>query len=225
MTKNHRIMKFNLSADLAVVVSLITVFLFANGNAYIGGYLHTFNIDPIILNYSVQDKIYIGYLKGFNYLIYAIAILFLCMAAYHIWLSVGAARKINNYLDQKLNTKTFKHIPLIHNTTFHEELENSYSRNSTLGIIVILILVSTLFLLSHTEKNAKNQAYEDIRNLSFDTVSIKSSKEKNTHFAVLCGSNLCAIMDKCKNVTLEETKNLEFTPKVPPQINNDKKAP
>ena len=65
-------MKLNLSADLAVVISLITVFLFAN--AYIGGYLNAFNVEPIILNYSVQDKIYIGYLRGFNYLIYAILV-------------------------------------------------------------------------------------------------------------------------------------------------------
>lgn len=218
-------MKLNLSADLAVVISLITVFLFANGNAYIGGYLQIFNVDPIILNYSVQDKIYIGYLKGFNYLIYAILLLFICMAAWHIWISFDTSRKLNNYLDNKLSTNSRKHTPTIHNSTFHEELESSYSKNTTLGVLVIVTLISTLFLLDNTEETAKNQAYADIKNMSFDPVSFKSRKDKHTHFLVFCGSSLCAIIDKNKKVTLEETKNLEFTPKKPPKNEDIKKAP
>jgi hypothetical protein len=210
-------MKLNLSADLALIISIITVFLFANGNAFLGGYLSVFNVDPVILNYSVQDKIYIGYLRGFDYLIYGILVLFICMAAWHIWLSIDGTRRINIFLDKKLNSTTLKkHAPTIHNSTFHEELENSYSRNSTLGVLVIIILVSTLFLLANTEKTAKAKAFEDIKEKSFDKVSIKLAKEKDTHFAVLCGSTLCAIMDEDKKVTLEEVKNLEFTPKDPP---------
>ncbi|HHW53353.1 MAG TPA: hypothetical protein GXX13_09305 [Acinetobacter towneri] len=210
-------MKLNLSIDLAIVISLITVFLFANGNAYIGGYLHTFNVDPIILNYSIQDKIYIGYIRGFNYLIYTILILFFCIAAWHIWISLDASKKIAEYLDKKFSTTPKKHKPAIHNSIFYEELANSYSRSSTLGILIILTLVSTLFLLAKTEEAAKKQAYADIENMSFDPVSFKSTVDKHTHFVVLCGSTLCAIIDKNKKVTLEETKNLEFTPKKPPK--------
>lgn len=211
-------MKLNLSADLAVVISLITVFLFANGNAYIGGYLNAFNVDPIILNYSVQDKIYIGYLRGFNYLIFALLALIISMAAWHIWLAFDGSRNLNNYLDKKLNTAPRKHALVIHNSTTHEELQSSYSKKSTLGIVVIVTLVSTLWLLSHTEKTAQAKAFEDMKQGSFDIVSIKLTKEKDTHFAVLCGSTICAIMDKeNKKVTFEEVKNLEFTPKEPPK--------
>lgn len=212
-------MKLNLSLDLAVVISIITVFLFANGNAYLGGYLHTFNVEPISLNYSVQDKIYIGYLQGFNYLIYGILILFICMAGWHIWISFDASRKLNNYLDKKLNTTPRKYTPKIHNSTFHEELESSYSRNSTLGVLVIISLVSTLFLLAHTERKAKEKALAEIEKLSFDQVSIKSSNKKNTHFLVLCGSNVCALMDEKKKVYLEDIKNIEFS------VEEKKKAP
>lgn len=209
-------MKLNLSADLAVVISLITVFLFANGNAYIGGYLNAFNVDPIILNYSVQDKIYIGYLRGFNYLIYAILALFICMATWHVLLSFDVPRRLDKYLDVKLNTTPRKHSPSVHNSTFHEELQSSYSRNSTLGVVVIVTLVSTLWLLSHTEKSAKAEAFKHMKQESFDKVSIKLAEKKDTHFAVLCGSTICAIMDKeNKKVTFEEVKNLVFTPKDP----------
>ena len=47
-------------------------------------------------------------------------------------------------------------------------------------------------------------------------VSIKSAEKKNTHYEILCGSALCAVMDiENKKVTFEEVKNLEFTPKEP----------
>ncbi|UJA04122.1 hypothetical protein F9230_07050 [Acinetobacter johnsonii] len=93
-------MKFNFSADLAVIISIITVFLFANGNAYIGGYLDAFNIDPIVLNYSIQDKIYIGYLRGFNTFIYAIIIILIFMAVRLLWVAMDLSRKLNNWLDK-----------------------------------------------------------------------------------------------------------------------------
>ena len=65
-------MKFNASIDVAIIISLITVFLFANGQAYLGGLLTPFGIDPIVLNFSVQDKIYIDFLKGYQHLQYFI---------------------------------------------------------------------------------------------------------------------------------------------------------
>ncbi|MDM1272590.1 hypothetical protein [Acinetobacter indicus] len=206
-------MKLNLTADLAVLISIITVFLFANGNAYLGGYLSIFNIDPIILNYSIQDKIYIGYLKGFNTFIYAILVTLICMAVRFIWIAMDLSRKINNWLDRKLNTSPNNFTPVIHNSSFHEELERSYSRNASLGVSVMIILIVTLFILADTEKNANQKAVDDLNRLAFDTVSLKSSDKKDTHKIVLCGSTLCAVIDDNKRVTLEEVKNIIFYPK------------
>lgn len=210
-------MKLNLSADLAVIISIITVFLFANGNAYLGGYLDAFNIDPITLNYSIQDKIYIGYLRGFNTFLYSILVMLICMAVRFIWIAMDLSRKLNNWLDKKLNATPNNFPPVIHNSSFHEELERSYSRNATLGVSVMIILVVTLFILADTEKTATQKAFDDMKNLNFAPISIKNSEKKDTHFEVLCGPTLCAIMDKNKKVTLEETKNIEFTPKSPPE--------
>ena len=63
-------MKFNFSLDTAIIVTLLTVLLFGIGQAYLGGLLGSFYIDQITLNFSVQDKIYIGFLKGFNLFIW-----------------------------------------------------------------------------------------------------------------------------------------------------------
>lgn len=208
-------MKLNLSADLALIISIITVFLFANGNAFLGGYLSVFNLDPVVLNYSVQDKIYLGYIRGFNYLMYALLITFILMVIRYILISLGVSKKLNTYLEKKLNTTPKKFTPQIHNSSYHEELESSYSRNSTLGVLVMVILIATLFALAHTESDAKNAAFEALKNKTFDSISIKSSKEKDTHFEILCGSSVCAIIDKANNVSLEDSKNILFKPRNP----------
>ena len=54
-------MKFNFSLDVAIALTLITVFLFTSGQIYLNGYLGYFLVDPIALNFSVQDKIYLGF--------------------------------------------------------------------------------------------------------------------------------------------------------------------
>lgn len=48
-------MKLNLSFDIAIITSLVAVFLFANGQAYLGSYLYIFGVDITILNLSIQD--------------------------------------------------------------------------------------------------------------------------------------------------------------------------
>lgn len=106
-------MKFNASIDVAIIISLITVFLFANGQAYLGGLLSPFGIDPIVLNFSVQDKIYIGYLKGLHYLLYAILALLLIIFLKrltdfqsflkHLENSYQKTRKISNQKAQLYN--------------------------------------------------------------------------------------------------------------------------
>ncbi|SDB90780.1 hypothetical protein SAMN05421733_104185 [Acinetobacter boissieri] len=68
-------MKFNMSFDVAIIISIVTVFLFANGQAYLSAYLNVFGIDIISLNLSVQDNVYYGYLRGFHYLLYSLYVL------------------------------------------------------------------------------------------------------------------------------------------------------
>lgn len=210
-------MKLNLSIDLAVVITIFTVFLFANGNAYLGGYLHTFNVTPFTLNYSIQDKIYIGYLKGFNYLIYLIFILCAYIVVRYTLLSLDIPRLFNNYLDKKLNKSRAKHKLSLHNSTFYEELDSDYKRNTFLALIVLILLVSTLFLLAHTEKSAKATALQELHTFDFKQINLKSTDNKSDLFLIECGSNLCAVIDRDRKVTLQDPKNIVFLPnkKVP----------
>lgn len=205
-------MKLNLSIDVAVIISIITVFLFANGNAYLGGYLHTFHVSPFTLNFSIQDKIYIGYLHGVNYLIYFIFALSGYIVFRYILLSLDLPRTFNNYLDKKLNKSRVHHKLSIHNSTFYEELENTYAKNTFLAIVVLILLISTLFLLSHTEKTAEAKAREEVKNFDFERIKLNPSKNAPIFYLVQCGSNLCAVMDAKRQVTLKDPKDIIFQP-------------
>ncbi|UJA04121.1 hypothetical protein F9230_07045 [Acinetobacter johnsonii] len=86
----------------------------------------------------------------------------------------------------------------------------------------MIVLMVTLLILANTEKAATQKAFDDLKSSNFVAVTLKNSKENTSYKNILCGSTLCAIMNNDKKVTLEETKNLVFTPKEQPK---DKKAP
>ena len=204
-------MKLNFSADLAILISLITVFLFANGQAYIAGYLEPFNIDSIMLSFTVQDKIYMGYLYGFKYLFYGTLIAIGLMVIRYICISIDLKRASIYLISKIIRVEPIKHTAKIHNDSFHEELENSYTSHSILGITVITLLITSLYLIAHTEKKAKFEAIERIKAFDFEQVELRNTKSSKELYIVLCGSNLCSLINREKKIILEDPKNLAFS--------------
>ncbi|MCU4481361.1 hypothetical protein [Acinetobacter ursingii] len=205
-------MKFNASIDIAITISLVGFFLFANGQAYLGGYLGTFGVDPVLLNFSIQDKLYIGYLKGFAYLNYAVYVLVGCIILHYGIYSLDIPRKLNGFWAKKLHKlKPTNHSVHIHNSSFYDNLDSNYGKHSFILIMLLVLLISTLFLLAHSEKTAKQNAYNDLKNFDFRQVHLKSDPQNQNFFIVKCGSNYCALINKQKQITLEEPKNLIFS--------------
>ncbi|MDC5303116.1 hypothetical protein OHW80_17505 [Acinetobacter baumannii] len=205
-------MKFNASIDIAIIISLIAVFLFANGQVYLGGYLGTFGIDPVLLNLSIQDKLYIGYLKGFIYLLVLVFVLMGYVILLYTIRSTDLFIKFNNFLDRKLNEHHRKNShPTIHNSTRYEEIDKDYKNHSFLIIALLVLLLSTLSLLANTEKKAQEEANNDLKQFKFKQVYLKADPKVSELFIVRCGSNYCAVINKEKKVWLEEPKNLSFT--------------
>ncbi|EXA96566.1 hypothetical protein J507_3167 [Acinetobacter sp. 1295259] len=206
-------MKFNASIDIAIIISLIAVFLFANGQVYLGGYLGTFGIDPVLLNLSIQDKLYIGYLEGFIYLLVLVFVLMGYVILLYTVRSTDLFIKFNNFLDRKLNEHHRKNShPTIHNSTRYEEIDKDYKNHSFLIIALLVLLLSTLSLLANTEKKAQEEANNDLKQFKFKQVYLKADPKVSELFIVRCGSNYCAVINKEKKVWLEEPKNLSFTP-------------
>ena len=203
-------MKFNFSLDTAIIVTLLTVLLFGVGQAYLGGLLGSFYINPIILNFSVQDKVYIGFLKGFNLFIWASCVFIILFSLRHIWSSSGAAayldKKVVQYLQRKLN---IKHIDTLqpHNRSQQEEFEKSFSSIAVTMLLSIGLLIGYLYALSNLEKKGKEKGstiLEDVRVLP----KVNVNNSNTVLYLIQCGTSLCALIDEKKNVTLIEPKNI-----------------
>ncbi|MDH2620539.1 hypothetical protein QDT42_08235 [Acinetobacter baumannii] len=206
-------MKFNASIDIAIIISLVAVFLFANGQAYLGGYLGMFSIDPLLLNFSIQDKLYIGYLEGFPYLFILVIILMIYAIVIYAIRSTDLLIKLNNYLEHKLNKNHKQNTqPTIHNSTRYDEIDKDYKNHSFLVVALLVLLLSTLLLLAHTEKQAQKIATNNLDQFKFKQVYLKANPKGPEIFIVKCASNYCAVINKEKKVWLEEPKNLSFTP-------------
>lgn len=205
-------MKFNASIDIAITISLVAVFLFANGQAHLGGYLGTFGVDPVLLNFSIQDKLYIGYLHGFHYLLYSIFLLLGYIVLIYIINTTNFFLKLDKFLDKKLNKKIIKiYTPPLHNNSFHERLDQSYKEHSFIAFLIMIVLIATLLLLANTETTAKDNAYTDLKEFDFVQTHLRSNPQNQNFFIIKCGSNYCALINKQKQITLEEPKNLIFS--------------
>ncbi|MBC9229211.1 hypothetical protein HI850_007695 [bacterium SPL81] len=215
-------MKFNFSLDVAIALTIITVFLFTSGQIYLNGYLGYFLVDPIALNFSVQDKIYLGFLRGINQLLY------LCTAC----LIMFFLRYIFVYFDlaKKLDAKLLSYIPKtqrnpdqvlrIHNSQQYDELDKNYSTVVLNSLLILALLWGTIQAFIYIEKKSKNVAEKVMNNLDvLPKIKVEEQSDKTVRYLLKCGSTLCAVIDEKKNVSMVEPKNVVYL-----SSNFDKKA-
>ena len=60
-------MKINFSLDTAIIITLTSALLYMAGQIYLNSYLRPFGAEALVLNFSIQDKLYYGYLKTVNH--------------------------------------------------------------------------------------------------------------------------------------------------------------
>lgn len=203
-------MKFNFSLDTAIIVTLLTVLPFGVGQVYLGGLLRPFYIDPIVLNFSVQDKIYIGFLKGFNLFIWTSLFFIILFALRQIWNSSGIGahldKKIIQYLQRKLD---IKHINTLHphNRSQLEEFEKSFSSILATLFLSVVLFSSYVYALSHFENKGTEKGMKYLENVKILPKVNANNSNKILHL-VYCGTSLCALIDENKNVSLVEPKNV-----------------
>ncbi len=203
-------MKFNFSFDTAIIISLIAIFLFVSGQAYLGGYLRPFYVDPIVLNFSVQDKIYWGFLKALNPLITIFLIGIGLYVLKYIYVSLNLDQQIVDFLRRKIKFR-LKHQVRPHNSSKEEELEKNYA-TFTLYVTLIIALSIVLFTsILDTQEKGKNNGSTALSNIKeLPLVKITGIENNLKQYRILCGSALCAVIDEKKNVSLVEPKNIMY---------------
>ena len=204
-------MKFNFSLDAAIVLTLTTVFFYTSGQIYLNGYLSPFLVDSIVLNFSVQDKIYVGFLKGINEYLYIFSV---CLIIFLVWY-VFIYFEIGKWIDKKItsyipeNERPKNNVLRIHNSEYYDGLDKNYS-NVVLSTFLILILFGGVLLaLSHIENKGKEISSKVMNDVStLPKVIHKEQNQELTKHLIKCGSSLCAVIDEKKNVSLVEPKNV-----------------
>ncbi|MCG7220844.1 hypothetical protein [Acinetobacter sp. AG3] len=203
-------MKFNFSLDTAIIISLIAIFLFVSGQAYLGGFLRPFYVDPIVLNFSVQDKIYWGFLKALNPLITIFLIGITLYVLKYIYVSLELDQKIVDFLRRKIKFR-LKHQVKPHNSSQTDKLEKNYT---TFTIYVSLIIGCSFMLFTSildTQEKGKKNGSEVLSNIKeLPLIKITGNENNLKQYRILCGSALCAVIDEKKNVSLVEPKNILY---------------
>lgn len=212
-------MKFNFSFDLAIITSLIAIFLFVSGQSYLGGLLRPFYIDPIVLNFSVQDKIYWGFLKALGPLItFFLMGIFLYVVRY-IYVSLDLDQTIVDFLRRKIKFR-FKHEVKPHNSSQIDELEKSYATFTIYVGLIVGLSIAMFTSILDTQEKGKSKGADILKNINeLPLVKITDTETDLKQYRILCGSTLCAVIDEKKNVSMVEPKNVVYL-----SSNFDKKA-
>ncbi len=101
----------------------------------------------------------------------------------------------------------------VHNDSFHELEDSKYWQNSFFSVFLLILLLISLLLLAHTEKGDMKIALNALNTFDFKAIKLKNGNDSEKLYLIKCGSALCAIIDKDKNVILEASKNIIFTVK------------
>lgn len=189
-------MKMNFSLDAAILITLISALLFMVGQVYLGSYLKIFGVDLATLNLSIQDKLYIGYLRTFEHAIYFL--LFLVIVFFIPYLFNTFKRNIwfTNFLNtikEKLNSNS--HQPPIHNSLQLSSTEKVHNQRLFSIYSVLIILIGCHFYLFHTQENSKKIAHANLKSYStaLTKISLRNSP-KEAAYKIYCGQTLCAVL-------------------------------
>lgn len=198
-------MKFNFSIDIAVIVSLTAIFLFVLGQSYLGGFLSPFYIEPVVLNFSIQDKIYWGFVKGKTFLLY----LFLLFGSFYILTYTFFYVVLNRPYSLFLKDLPTKLTHFLNNILDLFKLKSINSLTFLYGTIIFPIFVLASINLSAEQGEIDGRdLYNNIQKRPL--VKITDSKSNIAQYRILCGSTLCAVIDEKKNISLVEPKSIIY---------------
>ncbi|EXE14530.1 hypothetical protein J559_1284 [Acinetobacter sp. 983759] len=200
-------MKFSFSLDAAIFLTLTTVFFYTSGQIYLNGYLSPFLVDSIVLNFSVQDKIYIGFLKSINEYLYILAacLIMFFIRYIFIYFELGSVieKKIANLIP--INERPKKNVLRIHNSEYFEGLDRNYAAVLLTTFLSLALAWGVLQAFIHIEKKGKEISAKVMRDVGA-LPTVKSNGQEL--FLIKCGSSLCALIDEKKNVSFVEPKNI-----------------
>jgi magnesium-transporting ATPase (P-type) len=195
-------MKFNLSIDIAVVVSLLTVFFYSCGQSYLAAYMGVFYIDPVVLNFPTAEKINWGFLNCANGLTFILLGGLLLSFVFYIFmlLNIRYPSNLKNPFKSKKQQR-----PQIHNQNLTDEQRANRIRLFFWPFFVFFLALSSFFIFAAIDIKTTKSARKALANpTQLPRVNVNGQE----FYLIKCGSSLCAAIDEKKNVSLVEPKNV-----------------
>ena len=208
-------MKINFSLDTAIIITLVSVLLFMVGQVFLNATLTPFGGEAIVLNFSIQDKLYFGFLKTFNHWLWFLLFIVIIFVVFPTLINeLNINQKINSFF-KKLNKKLKgnKYTPPIHNSSSAQLNEQAINSRLIILYTIILFLICSVYYLKDLETNTKANSKEIIKNFPANLLKVEV-KELDLEYPhkLLCGQSLCAIVSKNEkgNIILNyvEPKNI-----------------
>ena len=198
-------MKTTLSVDIAVLISLFTVFFYACGQNYLAAYMAVFYIDPVILNFPTAEKINWGFLNCANYLTFILLTALILSFVLYIFalLNISYPSRLKNLFKSKKQQR-----PQIHNQSLTDEQRANRIRLFFWPFFICFLALSAFLTFAAIDIKTTKFAKGALSNPTLLPIIQIKDKDKNKFFLIKCGSLLCAVIDEKKNVSLVEPKNL-----------------
>lgn len=198
-------MKTNLSIDIAVLISLFTVFFYACGQNYLAAYMAVFYIDPVILNFPTAEKINWGFLNCANSLTFILLAASTLSFVLYIFalLNISYPSILKNPFKSKKQQK-----PQIHNQSRTDEQRANRLRLFFWPFFTCFLALSAFLIFAAIDIKTSKSAKKILSNPALLPAIEVNDKNEHKLFLIKCGASLCAVIDEKKNVSLVEPKNV-----------------
>lgn len=208
-------MKINLSIDAALIITITTTFLYMVGQVYLSTYLNFVGADITVMNFSIQDKVYYGYIRAIQDTGYIILFFLLFLGAPFLLKKTGTTSILINILIKiKNKIRPQRHIPPIHRTTKQTLNQQNFLNQLRLIYITLMMFFGSLTYLVYITQTTELEVANDIKQYdqTLQKVQVRNNSDKETYL-ILCGASLCTILftdEQPYHVRFIDPKNVFF---------------
>lgn len=180
--------------DSAGIIAVITAYLYSVSSAYTYGYFRTLGLDGDLLERTLQQIIYDGFIKSLTHLLSLSMAIFFCVIIYSLVKIISSTLIRKGFTSAKKVVKIRKTILLTNNKLTDVEARcDTYIRGAGLILFILCVLI---YVLSTHEQDGVNNAQHVIKNIktnSHATFRVRDYKEDMIY--LYCGARNCAGYD------------------------------
>ncbi|MGL5418926.1 MAG: hypothetical protein ACRDA9_05700 [Plesiomonas shigelloides] len=180
--------------DSAGIIAVITAYLYSVSSAYTYGYFRTLGLDGDLLERTLQQIIYDGFIKSLTNILNLSLAIFICVIIYALIKIITSNVIRKGFSSARKVVKIRKALSFNNNKSTNVEARcEKYIRGS--GLILLILFVPIYALAIHQQDGVSNAKHviNNINNNGDTTFRVKDYKEDMIY--LYCGVRNCAGYD------------------------------